>query len=79
MTNKFGINVNMMEQDLMNFVYQNFRNYSNYDVFQVLKSALDMKKQSGGNLQEVDRNVIENALRMVPGSLSPQIMQAFNL
>ncbi len=79
LTNKFGINVNMMEQDLMNFVYQNFRNYSNYDVFQVLKSALDMKKQSRGNLQEFDRNVIENALRMVPGSLSPQIMQAFNL
>ena len=79
LTNKFGINVNMIEQDIMNFVYQNFRNYSNYDVFQVLKSALDMKKQNGGNLQEVDRNVIENALRTVPGSLSQQIMQAFNL
>ena len=34
--NKFGINVSSMtEQDLMNFVYQNFRNYSNNDVFQV--------------------------------------------
>ena len=32
---KIGITISMMEQDLMNFVYQNFRTYSNNDIFQV--------------------------------------------
>ena len=79
-TGKFGINISSMnEQDLMNFVYQNFRNYSNFDVFQVIRTCLDMKKKSGGNLDDVDRDTLENALRSVPGTLSPQIVQYYNL
>ena len=65
--------------DLMNFVYQNFRNHSNYDVFQVVKACLDLRKQEGGRLDEVDRTTLEKALRNVPGSLSPQIVQYYNL
>ena len=79
LANKFGMNINMSEQDLSNFIYQNCRNYSNYDVFQALKATLDMKKKNGGNLQEIDRNTLENALRSVQGSMSPQIIQAYNL
>ena len=79
LTNKFGINISMSEQDLMNFVYQNFRNHSNYDVFQVVKACLDLRKQEGGRLDEVDRTTLEKALRNVPGSLSPQIVQYYNL
>jgi SpoVK/Ycf46/Vps4 family AAA+-type ATPase len=79
-TDKFGITISSMsEQDLMNFVYQNFRNYSNFDVFQVIKTCLDMKKQSGGSLNYVDRDTLERALRNVPGTLSPQIIQFYNL
>ena len=69
----------MNEQDLMNFVYQNFRIYSNNDVFQVIKTCLDLKKQEGGSLDEVDRTILEKAMRIVPGSLSPQIVQYYNL
>ena len=79
LANKFGMNMNMDEQDLSNFIYQNLRNYSNQDVFLALKATLDMKKKSGGNLQDIDRNTLENALRSVQGSLSPQIVQAYNL
>ena len=76
---KIGITISMMEQDLMNFVYQNFRIYSNNDVFQVIKTCLDLKKQEGGSLDEVDRTILEKAMRIVPGSLSPQIVQYYNL
>ena len=69
----------MIIQDLMNFVYQNFRNYSNRDVFLVIKCALEMKKQAGGNLQEIDRNILENAMRNVQGSLNQQFIQGYNL
>ena len=79
LTNKFGMNISMNEQDLMNFVYQNFRIHSNNDVFQVVKACLDLKKQEGGSLNEIDRTTLEKALRNVPGSLSPQIIQYYNL
>jgi SpoVK/Ycf46/Vps4 family AAA+-type ATPase len=79
LTNKFGITVDMPEQDLMNFVYQNLRNYSNYDVFLVIKMGLDLRKQNGGNLGEFDRNILEKAIKAVPGSLSPQVIQAYYL
>ena len=78
-TNKFGINITMNEQDLMNFVYQNFKNYSNNDLFNVIKTCLDLQKQNGGSLEEIDRTILENAKRTVSGSLSPQIVQYYNL
>ena len=77
--NKFGITVNMPEQELMNFAYHNFRNYSNRDIFHVIRVALDIKKQNGGNLENIDRNTLEQSTRTVHGTLSPQIMQAYNL
>ncbi len=79
LTNKFGINISMEEQDLMNFVYQNLRTYSNNDVFQAIKTILNMKKQSGGSLNEVDRNTLENAIRSSPGTLSQQVIQYYKL
>ena len=79
LTAKFGMNIQMEEQDLMNFVYHNFRNYSNNDVFQVLKLTLEKKKQSEGNLSEIDRNTLEYALTNTRGSLSQQVIQFYNL
>ncbi len=79
LTDKFGINISMEEQDLINFVYQNLRTYSNNDVFQAIKTILNMKKQSGGSLNEVDRNTLENAIRSSPGTLSQQVIQYYKL
>ena len=77
--NKFGMRITIPEQELNNFVYQNLRNYSNNDLFQVIKKALDMRKQSGGSLEEIDRSTLENAVRDVPGTLSPQMIKAYYL
>jgi SpoVK/Ycf46/Vps4 family AAA+-type ATPase len=77
--NKFGIKVSMDENDLSNFVYQNFKNYSNGDVFQVIKCAMDLKKQSGGNVFEIGRNELEQALKTKKGSLDQQCMQYYGL
>ena len=55
LTNILGIRIIMAEPDLMNFVYQNYRNYSNNDIFQVIRVAMDMKRQNKGNLDEIDR------------------------
>ena len=79
LADKFGMNISMNESDLMNFIYQNCRNYSNNDIFQVLKTCLELKKQSGGNLDEIDRNILEKALKMIPGTLPQQIVQYYNL
>ena len=76
---KLGIKISMMEQDLNNFVYQNMRNYSNKDVFLVIKCCLDLKKQAGGNLQDIDRSILERALRNIKGSLNQQFIQGYNL
>ena len=69
----------MSDSDLSNFVYQNFRNYSNQDVFQVIKAAMDLKKQAGGSIFEMGRSDLEKALKMKPGSLDPQCMQYYGL
>ena len=79
LTNKFGIKISMSDSDLNNFVYQNFRNYSNQDVFQVIKTAMDLRKQAGGSIFEMGRNDLEKALKMKPGSLAPQCMQYYGL
>lgn len=79
MANKFGINISMSESDLSNFVYQNMKNYSNRDVFQVIKTAMDLKKQAGGSIFEISRNELEKALKMKPGTLDPQCMQYYGL
>ena len=79
LTNKFGIKISMSDSDLNNFVYQNFRNYSNQDVFQVIKTAMDLRKQAGGSIFEMGRNDLEKALKMKPGSLDPKCMQYYGL
>ena len=77
--NKFGIKISMDETDLSNFVYQNFKNYSNSDVFQVIKCAMDIKKQSGGSIFEIGRTELEKALMTKKGSLDQQCIQYYGL
>ncbi len=69
----------MSDTDLSNFVYQNLRNYSNKDVFQVIKLAMDLKKQNGGNIFEISRSDLEKVLKIQPGSLDSQCMQYYGL
>jgi Cdc6-like AAA superfamily ATPase len=76
---KFGIKLTMSESDFNNFVYQNFRNYSNRDIFNLIKFMMDMKKQIGESVFEIGRTELENAMKARPGSLDPQSMQFYYL
>ena len=76
---KFGINFNMSDSDFSNFVYQNFRNYSNRDIFNVVKFMMDMKKQDGESIFEMGRTDLEKALKVKSGSIDPQSMQFYYL
>ena len=79
LTNKFGIKVSMNDNELNDFVIQNFKNYSNRDVFQVIKSTMDIRKRSGGSIFEIGRNDLEQALKIVKGSLDQQTTQFYGL
>ena len=76
---KFGINFKMSDDDLNNFVTQNFRNYSNKDVFFVVKQMMDIKKQKGENIYDLGRDELEQAMKLRPGSLDQQSMQYYYL
>jgi SpoVK/Ycf46/Vps4 family AAA+-type ATPase len=76
---KFGINFKMSDEDLSVFTAQNFRNYSNRDVFYVIKSMMDIKKQNGEDIYDLGRNEMEKAMKMRPGTIDPQSMQFYYL
>ena len=76
---KFGINFKMSDDDLNNFVTENFRNYSNKDVFFVVKQMMDIKKQKGENIYDLGRDELEQAMKLRPGSLDQQSMQYYYL
>ncbi len=69
----------MSDSDLSNFVYQNLKNYSNLDVFNVIKVAMDLKKQSGENVFDISRSDLEKAVKLKKGSLDEQCMQYYHL
>ena len=77
--NKFGINMNMNENDLNNFLYYNFKNYSNEDLFNLICCALNIKKQNGETLDTMDKNCLEQAMKIIRGTLSPEVIQYYHL
>ena len=77
--NQFGINFNMEDNDLSNLVYQNCKNYSNKDVFDVIKLMMDLRKQLGESINNMGRNELEKALNIKQGSLDPQSVQFYYL
>ena len=76
---KFGIKLNMSESDFANFAYQNFKNFSNRDIFNVIKFMMDIKKQIGESIFDVGRTELENAMKAKPGTLDPQSIQFYYL
>ena len=76
---KFGIKLNMNENDFNNFVSQNFQNYSNKDIFILIKYIMDVKKKQGENIFEIGRYELENAAKEKPGSLDAQTIQFYYL
>ena len=74
-----GLSVDMSDQEIRNITSNSLRNYSNADVFQLIKLASDLKKQNGDLNGGITSNYIDKALQIVPGSLTPQIMQCYYL
>ena len=85
-SDKIGIKLNMNEQDLNSFAFQYLGNYSNEDIFNLIKTAIDLKKQEIGNDEEnrvykegLFESEIKNALNSVKGTLTPEIMKNYYL
>ena len=76
--NNSGINLNMSDQEIYN-VTNNLRNYSNGDIFQVIKLANDYKKQNDDLSNGVTLDYINKALQVVPGTITPLLLQCYYL
>ena len=83
---KIGIKINMNEQDLNSFAFQNLYNYSNEDIFNLLKTAIDIKQKEIGEDEEnmvykegLNDNDIKKALNSVPGTLTPDVLKNYYL
>ena len=86
LSQKIGIKINLSDQDLNNFAFENLINYSNEDIFYLLKSAIEIKRQQFGNDEEnrvykegLNYNDIMNALKSVKGSLQPSDIKNYYL
>ena len=83
---KIGIKINMSDEDLNSFAFQNLRNYSNEDIFNLIITAINLKKKEIGNDEENrvykeglnDRDIM-NALKSVKGNLTPEVMKTYYL
>ena len=83
-TEKLNIKINMNNETLKTFVNQSFRDYSNSDLFNVVKTALDIRKEnhSKENQDNIYNDELEiddlmKSLNIVPGSLTPQILKFY--
>ena len=76
--NNSGSKLNMSDQEINNY-YNILRNYSNGDIFQVLKTACDLKKQNGDNSLGITSGFIDKALQIIPGSIPQQLIQMYCL
>ena len=86
LSQKIGIPIQMSDQDLNTYVFQNLQNYSNEDIFNLIKAAIENKKKKIG--QDEDNKVYKEgltgsdmleALDSVPGSLSSEDIKNYYL
>ena len=83
---KIGIKINMSEQDLNSFAFQNLGNYSNEDIFNLIKTAIELKQKEIGDDQEnkvykqgISEKEMLNALNSVKGSLTAEAIKTYYL
>ena len=76
----------MSDQDLNTYAFQNLQNYSNEDIFNLIKAAIENKKKEIG--QDEDNKVYKEgltgsdmlkALDSVPGSLTSEDIKYYYL
>ena len=83
---KLGIKINMGNEELKAFANSNFRTHSNNDLFNVLKTAIDSKKENYPKEDQdniyndgLDINDLMKAIDAVPGSMNSNVMKAYYL
>ena len=76
----------MSEQDLNSFAFQNLGNYSNEDIFNLIKTAIELKKKEIGQDEEnrvykegLSGSDMLKALDSAPGTLSEEEIKYYYL
>ena len=83
---KIGIKIKMTEQELNSFAFQNLGNYSNEDIFNLIKTAIVLKKKHIGDDEDnkvykeglFEKDII-NALNSVEGTLTAEDIKNYYL
>ena len=85
-SNKIGIQINMNDKDLYDFSMNNLYNFSNEDIFDLIRNAIDIKKQRSPPNDEnwvyregLNYDDIENCLGTVNPSITTEVMKAYYL
>ena len=83
---KIGIQINMSDQDLNTYAFQNLHNYSNEDIFNLIKTAIELKKKEIGQDEEnrvykegLSGSDMLKALDSAPGTLSEEEIKYYYL
>ena len=83
---KIGIKINMNEQEINSFAFQNLGNYSNEDIFNLLVTAIELKKKQIGDNEDnqvykeglFEKDIVK-ALNSVEGSLTAEEIKNYYL
>ena len=86
LSQKIGIPIQMSDQDLNTYAFQNLQNYSNEDIFNLIKVAIENKKKEIGQDEEnkvykegLTGSDMLKALDSVPGSLTSEDIKNYYL
>ena len=86
LSQKIGIPIQMSDQDLNTYAFQNLQNYSNEDIFNLIKVAIENKKKEIGQDEEnkvykegLTGSDMLKALDSVPGSLTSDDIKYYYL
>jgi molecular chaperone GrpE (heat shock protein) len=83
---KIGIEIKMNDNDLNNFALENLNSFSNADIFDLIKNAIEFKKKYSPPNDEnwvyregLLKDDIFDALSSIKGSLTPDVLKSYYL
>ena len=86
LSQKIGIRIHISDEDLISFAFKNLNNYSNGDIFNLIITAIEMKKKEieddeGYKVYKEGLNEKDlfQALNNAPGTMTPEVMKNYYL
>ena len=83
---KLDLKINFIENELIAFGYENLRNYSNEDIFNLIVKAIDLKKKNYNEGEEnmvyadgISVNDLKEALNYVKGKMDENVLKNYYL